>query len=69
MNGFARGQLSHTLAWVFGVTGLEPQTVYSQMVLSETSGADIYDAATVRCTNGALISTDDRLTRCRRKHV
>lgn len=56
MNGFAWGQASHTLAWVFQVSGLEPETVFAFMGISEKSGADIYDAAVVRCTNGALIS-------------
>ena len=32
------------------------------MGLSKTSGADIYDAATVRCTNGALISVSGSAT-------
>jgi predicted dehydrogenase len=56
INGFGWGQLSHTLAWVLQVTGLEPETVYASMILSEHSGADIYDAGTITCTNGALIS-------------
>ena len=56
MNGFGWGQLSHTLAWVFQVSGLEPVKVFSFMGLSEASGADIYDAGTVLCANGALIS-------------
>jgi predicted dehydrogenase len=62
MNGFGWGQLSHTLAWVFQVSGLEPAEVFCFMGLSETSGADIYDAATVRCTNGALISVSGSAT-------
>jgi len=55
-NGMAWGQLSHSLAWVYYVTGLVPQSVYADMSHSEATGADLYDAAIVRCTNGALIS-------------
>ena len=31
-NGFGWGQLSHTLAWVFGVTGLTPAAVFAAAV-------------------------------------
>lgn len=55
-NGFAWGQLSHTFAWVYLVTGLTPKSVFCHMSYSEKSGADIYDSATIRCTNGATIS-------------
>jgi len=55
-NGFAWGQLSHTLAWVYMVTALCPTTVYCTMSYSKTSGADLYDSAVVRCTNGATIA-------------
>ena len=54
-NGMAWGQLSHTLAWALRVSGLEPSTVYCEMNHSATTGADVYDAAIVRCTNGALL--------------
>lgn len=55
-NGFAWGQLSHTLAWVIRVTDLVPATVYAEMSYSERTGADLYDSAIVRCTNGATIN-------------
>mmetsp|Transcript_134447 Transcript_134447/g.287640 ORF Transcript_134447/g.287640 Transcript_134447/m.287640 type:complete len:381 (-) Transcript_134447:339-1481(-) len=55
-NGFGWGQLSHTLAWVYMVTGLIPKEVFCCMGYSEKTGADLYDSATVRCTNGATIS-------------
>lgn len=55
-NGFGWGQLSHTFAWVYGATGLTPATVYAAAVHSASTGADVYDAATITCTNGALIS-------------
>ena len=54
-NGFGWGQLSHTFAWVFGVTGLTPATVYAAALHSEVTGADIQDAIVVTCTNGALL--------------
>mmetsp|Transcript_54565 Transcript_54565/g.165233 ORF Transcript_54565/g.165233 Transcript_54565/m.165233 type:complete len:387 (+) Transcript_54565:55-1215(+) len=55
-NGFGWGQLSHTLAWVYMVTGLTPATVFCTMGYSEKTGADLYDAAVVRCTSGATIN-------------
>jgi len=50
------------LAWVFNVTQLDPVEVFCFMALSETSGADIYDAATIRCANGAIISVSGSAT-------
>merc|ERR1712032_33406 len=55
-NCFAWGQLSHTFAWIYLVTGLTPKSVFCHMGYSEKTGADIYDSATVRCTSGATIS-------------
>jgi len=55
-NGFAWGQLSHTFAWIYLVTGLTPKSVFCHMNYSETTGADVYDSATIRCTSGATIS-------------
>jgi len=55
-NGFAWGQLSHTFAWVYLVTGLTPKSVFCHMSYSETTGADVYNSATVRCDGGATIS-------------
>jgi len=54
-NGFGWGQLSHTLAWVYMVAELVPKSVYCEMVYSEKTGADLYDSAIIRCTNGATI--------------
>ena len=39
-NGFAWGQLSHLLAWIFHVTPLEPVQVFASMGRSQNSGAD-----------------------------
>lgn len=48
-NGFGWGQLSHLLAWVFEVTKLEPVHVFASMTHSAASGADMTDAAVIRC--------------------
>lgn len=37
-NGMGWGQLSHTLAWVLRVTGLQPRTVYAEMIHSDKTG-------------------------------
>ena len=50
------GQLSHITSWLFKVTGLKPAEAFCFMGLSDSSGADLSDAASVRCTNGATIS-------------
>jgi len=55
-NGMAWAQLSHSLAWVLRVTGLHPKSVYCDMNLHKEHGCDMYDAAIIRCTNGAMIS-------------
>ena len=55
-NGFAWGQLSHPLAWIFQVAALEPADVFAAMRLSKASGADLCDAAVVRCVGGAAIA-------------
>lgn len=55
-NGFGWGQLSHSFAWVFKVTGLTPRAVFAVTQASETTGADMHDAMTIVCTNGATIS-------------
>lgn len=55
-NGFGWGQFSHTFAWIFKVTGLTPKLVYAVATSSEATGADLFDAATITCTNGCTIS-------------
>eukprot|EP00439_Symbiodinium_sp_Y106_P082745 s694_g22.t1 len=54
-NGFAWGQSCHTLAWVYRVTGLEPESVFCKMTCSKKTGADIFTSALIQCTNGATI--------------
>mmetsp|Transcript_27424 Transcript_27424/g.58930 ORF Transcript_27424/g.58930 Transcript_27424/m.58930 type:complete len:375 (+) Transcript_27424:678-1802(+) len=67
-NGFAWGQSSHLLAWIYHVTcsngneygeqqqQLAPSRVYCAMTTSEKTGADVSHAATVICENGATFS-------------
>ena len=55
-NGFGWGQFAHTFAWVYKVTGLTPKNVYAVCATSEATGADLYDAVVVTCTNGCTIS-------------
>ena len=55
-NGFGWGQLSHVLAWVLHVGGLEPVEVTALTHKSDKSGADMMDAALIKCEKGASIS-------------
>jgi len=50
-NGFAWGQMSHLLAWIYHVTDLCPKTVFCVMTHSKTSGADVAHSATITCEN------------------
>ena len=55
-NGFGWGQASHALAWVLHVGALEPEAVTAVTHRSARSGADLTDAALVRCARGCSIS-------------
>ncbi|CAJ1428823.1 unnamed protein product, partial [Effrenium voratum] len=57
-NGFAWGQSCHTLAWVYWVAGLSPESVFCKMVRSKSTGADIFTSAIIQCTNGATITCE-----------
>ena len=50
-NGFGWGQSSHVLAWVLGVANLDVTEVTAMTHRSEKSGADLMDAALIRCQN------------------
>ena len=55
-NGFAWGQSSHILAWIYHVIGPEqfvPTRVFCTMTHSDVTGADVSHAATIICNNGA----------------
>ena len=54
-------QLSHSLAWVFEVSGLRPEAVFCMSGRSP-AGVDYYDAATVRCKSGATIALSGAAT-------
>lgn len=55
-NGFCWGQLSHTLAWIYQMTGLTPVKVHAFLGLSEITNADIYSSINISCSNGGTIS-------------
>jgi predicted dehydrogenase len=53
-NGFAWGQSSHLLAWIYHVCPMvRPLEVYCTMTHSETTGADVSHSATIRCCRTA----------------
>ena len=53
--GYGWGQMSHSLAWLIHVSGLQFESVYCMDGKSK-SGVDYYDAACARATNGATIA-------------
>jgi len=55
-NGFAWGQLAHTFGWLWMVSGLQPQEVFAYHGKGTKTDADVYDTASIRCTNGATVS-------------
>ena len=59
--GYGWGQMSHSLGWLFYVTGLRFETVYC-IDGKSPSGVDFYDAAVARATNGASVSISGAAT-------
>ncbi len=55
-NGMGWGQLSHTLAWALKASGVRPTSVFAFMKHCPTTGADIYDAVSIMCENGATMT-------------
>ena len=55
-NGFGWGQLAHPLAWLFMVSGLTPSQVFSFNGKGSKTQADMFDACSILCTNGATVS-------------
>lgn len=55
-NGFAWGQLSHPLAWLFMASGLTPSSVFAFHGKGTETQADMFDACSILCTNGATVS-------------
>jgi predicted dehydrogenase len=59
--GYGWGQLCHALGLLFTIADLRPQQVYGLMGASP-SGADYYDAITVRFANGATAAISGSAT-------
>ena len=57
-NGFAWGQASHLLAWIYHIAGdqVVPEQVFCRMNHSKSSGADLSHAATIVCKNNVTMS-------------
>ena len=52
--GYAWGQMSHSLAWLYYVTQLKVEQVFALAGKSK-AGVDMYDAASARASNGATL--------------
>ncbi|MHA1566141.1 MAG: Gfo/Idh/MocA family protein [Alphaproteobacteria bacterium] len=59
--GYGWGQMSHSLAWLYQVTGLTPQSGYC-LAGKSPAGVDYFDAASVRMTNGATLALSGAAT-------
>lgn len=59
--GYAWGQMSHSLAWVYHVAGLAPAQAFC-FAGKSPAGVDYYDAAAVRFANGATMSASGAAT-------
>jgi predicted dehydrogenase len=58
-NGFAWGQSSHLLAFLFHILpNCDPKTVHCRMVLSKETGADIAHSATIECLDLSTTTTE-----------
>lgn len=55
-NGFAWGQAAHPLAWFWMVSQLTPAEVFSFHGKATKTNADMFDACSILCTNGATVS-------------
>jgi len=53
--GYGWGQMSHSIAWVYRVADLKPESVFC-FAGKSPAGVDYFDAASVRCTNGATMA-------------
>ena len=59
--GYGWGQMSHALAWVYRVSGLEPASAFC-LAGTSAAGVDYYDAAALRMTNGATMTLSGAAT-------
>jgi predicted dehydrogenase len=55
-NGFGWGQLAHPLAWLYMVSGLTPVKVFSFNGMGQRTKADMFDAVSILCSNGATVT-------------
>ncbi len=59
--GYGWGQMSHSLAWIYRVAEVVPESVFAMAGKSPT-GVDYYDAAVVRMANGATMALSGAAT-------
>jgi predicted dehydrogenase len=59
--GYGWGQMSHSLAWIYRVADVVPESVIAMSGKSPT-GVDYYDAAVVRMSNGATMALSGAAT-------
>ncbi|MGF1625081.1 MAG: Gfo/Idh/MocA family protein, partial [Alphaproteobacteria bacterium] len=59
--GYAWGQMSHSLAWVYHVAGLTPAEAFC-FAGKSPAGVDYYDAAAVRFVGGATMAASGAAT-------
>lgn len=59
--GYGWGQMSHSLSWVYRVTGLSPASAFCLAGTSVTD-VDYYDAAVLRMSNGATMALSGAAT-------
>jgi predicted dehydrogenase len=52
--GYGHAQLSHSSGLLFWLTGLEPAEVFAMMTAPAAGAVELFDAITVRFTNGAI---------------
>jgi predicted dehydrogenase len=59
--GYGWGQMSHSLAWIYRVADVVPESVFAMTGKSPT-GVDYYDAAVVHMANGATMALSGAAT-------
>jgi predicted dehydrogenase len=59
--GYGWGQMSHSLAWIYRVADVVPESVFA-MTGKSPAGVDYYDAAVVRMANGATMALSGAAT-------
>jgi predicted dehydrogenase len=59
--GYGWGQMSHSLAWIYRVADVVPESVFAMTGKSPT-GVDYYDAAVVQMVNGATMALSGAAT-------